>query len=125
MIGVHQPAAAADDAVAVGVGVVGEGDVEPVLHRDQPGHRIGRGAVHADLAVPVRRHEGEGRVERLVDDGRVQAVALDDRGVIVEPRPAERIDADGDAGAADRLHVENAAELGNIGLAEAVAADML
>ena len=57
MIGVHQPGRRRDDAVAVGVGIVAEGDVEVVLELDEPGHGVGAGAIHADLAVMVDGHE--------------------------------------------------------------------
>ncbi len=41
VVGVHQPGAARDDAVAVDIGVVAKGDVEPVLEADQAGHGVG------------------------------------------------------------------------------------
>ncbi len=53
MVGIQQAGAARDDAVAVVIGVAGEGQVEAVLERDQSGHGVGRGAIHADLAVPI------------------------------------------------------------------------
>jgi len=40
LIWIHQPRPAYD-AVAVGIGVVGKGDVEPVAHPDQARHRKG------------------------------------------------------------------------------------
>ena len=46
----------------VGVGIVGEGDVEAILELDQPGHCPGAGAIHADFAVVIDRHERESRV---------------------------------------------------------------
>ena len=64
--GLQQPGARRDHAMAVGVGVVAEGDIEPVAQRDQPGHRERRRGVHPDLAVPVDGHEPERRVDRLV-----------------------------------------------------------
>ena len=79
MVRIHQAARAGHDAVPVGVGIVGEGDVEFVAHADQPRHRVGRRAVHPDLAVPIGRHEAEGRVDRVADDGCRDPVALDDR----------------------------------------------
>ena len=79
VVGVEQAGARRDDAVPVGVGVVGERDVEAVLELDQAGHRVRRGAVHADLAVPVDGHEREGRVDLVVDDRQVEPVALGDR----------------------------------------------
>jgi hypothetical protein len=57
VVRVHQTRAAGDDAVAVEVGVIAKGDVELVLELDQTSHGIRRRAVHADLAVMVKRHE--------------------------------------------------------------------
>ena len=78
----------------IGVGVVGEGDVEAVAHADQTGHRIGRGAIHPDLAVPVSRHEAEGRIDRFVDHRRRDAVTLDHGMPVMHRRAAQRINAD-------------------------------
>ena len=69
---------------------------------DQRRHRVRRRAVHADLAVPVERHEPPRRVDERVDDGEVEAVALGDRRPVVDARPAERVGADVHAGGADR-----------------------
>ena len=63
------------------------------LMREQPLHRVRRRRVHADLAVPVERHEAEGRVDLLADDGEVDAVALGDARPVVHAGAAERIDA--------------------------------
>ena len=86
-----------------------------VAHPDQPRHRVGRRAVHPDLAVPIDRHEAEGRIDRIADDGRVEAIALDDRLPVAHAGAAQGIDADFDAGGADRLHVDDIAEVGDIG----------
>ena len=82
---------------------------------DQPRHRVRRRAVHPDLAVPVDGHEPEGRIDRVADDGGGQPVALDDRLPVMHRRAAQRIDADLDAGIADRLHVDDIGEVGDIG----------
>ena len=63
VVGVHQPGGGRDDAVAVDVGIVAPGDVETLLEADQARHRIGAGAIHADLAVVVQGHEGERRID--------------------------------------------------------------
>ena len=76
VVRVEQAGGRRDDAVAVGVGVVAERDVEAVAQRDQPGHRVRRRRVHPDLAVPVDGHEPERRVDRVVGDRQVEAVAL-------------------------------------------------
>ena len=78
VVRVQQPGARRDDAVAVGVGVVAERDVEAVLQRDQARHRVRRRAVHADLAVVVDGHEAERRIDGAVHDGQVEPVALGD-----------------------------------------------
>ena len=94
VVGVHQPAVGGDDAVPVGVGVVAGGDVVVVLALDQRGHRVRRGAVHPDLAVPVQRHEPPRRVDQRVDHGQVEAVPLGDLAPVVDARAAERVGAD-------------------------------
>ncbi len=68
MVGVEQAGGAGDDAVAVVVGVAGPGDVVFILVGDHAGHGVGAGAVHADAAVPVERHEAEGGVDVGVED---------------------------------------------------------
>ena len=123
MIGIHQAVRAGDDAVPVGVGVVGEGDVEFVAHADQPRHRIGRRAIHPDLAVPIDRHEAKRRVDRVADDGRGHAIALDDRLPEMDAGAAQRIDPDLHPGGADRLHVDDVGEVGDIGADVVVAMD--
>ena len=70
VIRIHQADRRRDDAVAVGVGIVGEGDAELILEADEPGHRVGARAVHADLAVVIDGHEGERRIDRRVHDRR-------------------------------------------------------
>ena len=64
VIGVHQARRGRDDAVPVRVRIVGEGDAILVLQSDQPRHRVRAGAVHADHAVVIDRHEREGRIDR-------------------------------------------------------------
>ena len=92
-----------------------EGDVELVAHADQPRHRIGRRAIHPDLAVPIDGHEAERRIDRVADDGRGQAIALDDRLPVMHAGAAQGIDPDLDAGGADRFHVDDIGEVGDIG----------
>ena len=115
VVRVHQ-ARPRDDAVAVGVGVVAEGDVEPILEADQAGHGVGRGAVHADLAVVVHGHEGEGRVHARVDDLEVEPVALGDGLPEGQARAAHGVHADPEPARADGLHVDHAGEVGDVGL---------
>ena len=107
VVGVHQPGVGRDDAVAVGVGVVAGGDLELGPPADQRRHRVGRRAVHADLAVPVERHEPPRRVDERVDDGEVEAVPLGDRAPVVDAGAAERVGPDAHAGAPDGVDVDD------------------
>ena len=61
------------------VGIAGEGDVEAILETDQALHCVGRGWIHADLAVPIDRHEPKGRIDDLIDDREIQTVTLGNR----------------------------------------------
>ena len=74
MVRVHQARRLRHDAVPVRSRDRCRRRRRTVLELDQAGHRVGAGAVHADLAVVVDRHEPEGRVDRRVGDGDVQAV---------------------------------------------------
>ena len=115
VVGRQQARAAGDDAVPVMIGVAGEGDVEAILQPDQPLHRIGRGRIHADLAVPIHGHEAEGRIDRVVDDGQIEPVALA-RSAPSSARRRRRADPrPGGARAANRLHIDHVAEIGDIG----------
>ncbi len=115
MVRVHQAAGRRHDAVPVGIGIVGKGDVEFVVHPDQAGHRIGRRTIHPDLAVPVGGHEPERRIDGIVHDRGVDAVMFDDRLPEMNSRAAERIDADLHAGRFDQRHVDAIAEIGDVG----------
>ena len=100
--GFISPARRRDDAVPVGVGVVGERDPVAVLEADEPGHRVGARAVHADLAVVVDRHEREGRIDLRIDDRDVEAVDRVDRLPVVHA-PRRRADRRRASGRAARI----------------------
>ncbi len=114
MVRLHQAVAAGDDAVAVMVGIAGERDVVFVLQADQPLHRVPRRRVHADLAVPVHRHERELRVDHRAHHGKVELVAVGDRLPVMHAGTTQRIDAHLHAGAADRVEVDDMGEVGHI-----------
>src|SRR5258708_12694666 len=101
--------------MAVGVGVVGEGDVEAIPELDQAGHGVGRRAVHSDLSVPVHRHEAEGRVDALVDDLQVELPALAYPFPVGDARPAEWIDPQPEAASTYGLHVDHRGEVIAVG----------
>ncbi len=121
VVRVEQPGRRGDHAVAVRVGVIAQGDVESITQGDQPGHRRRRRRVHPDLAVPVVGHEPEARVDRLVGDGQVQAVALGDGAPVRDRGAAHRIHADAQAGRRDGVHVDDRRQLLDVGAQEVVA----
>src|SRR5262249_9485194 len=79
MVRVHQAGGPGDDSVTVCVRVIAKRDVEAILEFDQAGHGIGAGAIHADFAIMIYRHEGKSRVYVRIHDRNVQAVPVCDR----------------------------------------------
>jgi hypothetical protein len=65
--------------MAVGVSVIGECDVKFITHLDQACHGEGRGTIHADFSIPICRHESKSWIDQIVDDGRLNSIAIDDR----------------------------------------------
>ncbi len=115
VVGVQQAGGAGDDAVAVVVGVAGPGDVVEVLVLDHAGHGEGRGAVHADFAVPVEGHEAEGGIDVGVEEGDVELVCVDDARPVGDAGSAERIDGELEGGAGERREVDDVGEVGDVG----------
>ena len=110
------------DPVPVRVRVVAQREVEPVAQPHQSRHRERRRRVHPDLPVPVEGHEPELRVDRVVGDRQVEAVPLADRAPVVDRGAAERIDAQPKPGARDGLHVDDRAQVRDVGAHEVVLA---
>lgn len=115
VVGVEESGGAGDDAVAVVIGVVAEGDVEFILKADEACHGVWGRAVHADLAVLVDTHEAESLVGMVVDDSEFELVFFGDARPEGEAGAAEGVGADIDAGLADGLHVEDVFEVVDIG----------
>ena len=99
----------------VRIGVIGKGDVKLVAHLDEARHGERRGTIHPYFSVPIRRHEAEGRIDRVVHDRSVDPVALDNRLPEVNGSAAQRIYSDLHAGRFHQLHVDDIAELGDVG----------
>ena len=107
MVGVHQPAIGSDDPVPVGVRVVAGEDVEVVFVRENGCHGGCRRRIHADLAVPVERHERPARIDGRVDHRQIEIVSLLDQLPVVHARAAQRIGTDADAGLSNRVEVDD------------------
>ena len=89
------PTLARDDAVPVAVRIVAEGDIEAIFQRDEVRHGIGRRAVHANLAVPIERHETERRIDGdRFTTSMFKPIVLRDRLPVGHTGAAERIDAE-------------------------------
>ena len=115
MVRIHQAAGTRHDTMPVRIGVIGKGDVKLVAHLDEARHGERRGTIHSDFSVPICRHETEGGVDRVVHDRSVDPVALDNRLPEVNGSAAQRIYSDLHAGRFHQLHVDDIAELGDVG----------
>ncbi len=115
VVGVEQAGARRHDAVPVRVGVVGQRHVEGILQPQQRRHRVRRGRVHPDLSVPVDGHETEPWVDRGVDHVEVEFVTLGNGLPVDQARATERVDADPDTRAADRIEVDHGCQVLDIG----------
>ena len=97
------------------VGVIGESHLEAVLETHQSCHRVRAGAVHANFAVVIHRHEGERRVHLGIDHGDVKIVLLRNRLPVVDSGAAKRIGPQLEAGVANGLQVDDAAQIVDVG----------
>ncbi len=115
MVGVQQPRSRGDDAVPIGVRVIGEGNPVAVLEADEPGHCVRAGAVHADGAVVIDGHERKGGINLRIDDSDVQPVHRIDRFPVMDGGAAEWVDREGQSSGANGVHVDNVAQVFDIG----------
>src|SRR4029077_571606 len=74
VIGIHQPGKRCNDAVPVGVWIVGESDVILVFEIHETRHRIRTRWIHAYLAVVIDSHERESWVDGGVRDSDIQVI---------------------------------------------------
>ena len=114
MIRRKQATALGDNAMAVVVGVAGKGDVVFVLEPDQSLHRVFRGGIHANVAVPVHRHESELRIDLVADYIQLQFVVFCNPRPIVHAGTTEWVDTQAQAGTPDRVEVHDVAKVGDI-----------
>ena len=115
MVGVHQPRNRGDNTVPIRVGVISESDAIAVLEADEPGHRVGAGAVHADGTVMIDCHEREGRIDLRIDDRNVQPIDLVDRFPVMHRGAAKRVDGELESGGANGVHVDDIPQVVDVG----------
>src|SRR3546814_3929443 len=75
-------------------------------------------STRTDTLCPYTTLFRSGRVDGLVHDREIQSVALGDRAPVMHARPAQRVHRHADVRAADRLQVEHAAEITDVGRSE-------
>ncbi len=96
------------------VGIAGKGDVVAIFELDEPLHGMGRGGIHANLAIPIERHESKRRIDCIVHHGKVESITLRDPRPIMHAGAAERVDAHAYFGVPDDIHVQDVAEIVHI-----------
>ena len=102
-------------SVVSGRNVVGSISVLIRSHRiAKRRHRIGRGAIHTDLSIPVQGHEGPCGVNLGVHNGQFQAVALGNCAPVVHRCSAQRIGANAHTGLANRINIDDLVKLINV-----------
>ena len=106
MVRVHQ-AGSVDNTVAVGVRVIAKGEVETAFDGQQVGHSRSAGAIHADLAVVVRGHEGEIRVLVAIHHFQIQAIVRRHRIPNRQRRAAHGVDTQLQAAAGNGVHIHH------------------
>jgi hypothetical protein len=115
VVRIEQSRAGRDNAVPVRVGIIGERDVEAILQLSEARHRVRRGAVHADPAVPVDGHEPEGWVDRVVHDRQIEPVTLGHRTPIGDAGAAERVHAQPQSAVTNRVEVHHSGQVVDVG----------
>ena len=102
--------------MTVVVRITGEGKVKAILHRDQTLHRVDRGWVHPNLAIPIHGHETKCRIDHLVDNREVEPVSLRNRPPVVDSGAAQGINTDAELRAANGVHVNHVREISDISI---------
>ena len=72
--------------------------------------------VHANLTIPIHRHETEGGINGLVDDREVQPIALSNRLPVVDTSTTQWIDPQADLSLANGLHIQHISQLIDVGI---------
>ena len=115
MVGIHQPNARRDDAVAVGVGIIAHSYLVVILQIHQARHRVGARTIHPDFPVVIERHELKSRIDLRIDHRQVQPVSLANGLPVRDCRTACRVNADIYETCADCFHVDNFDQIIDIG----------
>ena len=115
VVGVHQPNAGGNDAVAVKINVVAEGDVKFIFQRHEIRHRVGAGTIHPDFPILIQGHKRESGVHAFVDNLNVQTVFFRDWLPIPDTRASQRVYADMNTGSCQCFHIHDAVQVVHVG----------
>ena len=107
------------------IGVVAEGNLVLVLECNQPRHGVRTGAIHADLAVVVHRHERKGRIDSWIHHRDVELVDGVNRRPVVHGSAAQRVDRKAQVRSTDRIHVDDISQVLDVGHQEVFLAGSL
>ena len=88
MIRIHQTRGRGDDAVAVRVRIIAEGDFIFVFQPNELGHRVRARTIHADLAVVIDGHERKPRIDQRIYNADVELVVVCDARPVSNARAA-------------------------------------
>src|SRR5882672_4239391 len=108
--------ASAYNSVPIGIGVAGKGYVESLLEADHACHRIHRRRIHSDLAVPIDRHEAEGRINGVVHDLQIESVAVANGIPVSHAGATQRIHTDAYLALANCLKIDHRGKIAHIGI---------
>src|SRR5450631_4243315 len=97
------------------VRVAGERKIKTVLHSDQPLHRVRRGRIHANLAIPIHSHETKRRIDCLIHYCQVKAMFLGDSRPVMNAGTAQRINSETKLRTADDFEINNVVEVVDVG----------
>ena len=93
MVWVHQAQRTRNNAMPIGIAVVCESNVKPVLFLHEASHRVRARAVHSDLPVMIERHEAKRRIDLGIDYRDVETIDSLDRIPVMNGGATERIGA--------------------------------
>src|SRR5690242_16672728 len=111
MIRRQQARAPGHDPMPVMIRIAGKGNIEIILQTDQSAHGVGRGWIHANLAVPIDCHKAESGIDLFAHGFKIQLEALCDRRPIFHSGATEWIHPDMYARCAYRIHIDDSGKI--------------
>ena len=114
LVWIHQSGRGRDNSVAVRIRVIAKCELKLVFESHQTRHRVRTGAVHADLAVMVNRHERKRGIDARIDDFNVQSVGRVNGLPVRSGRAAQGIDPELQPRGTNGCHVNHVSQVVDI-----------